>query len=242
VPGEVAVEGGAFGATRDIDKSQRVTMTALFDREVSYVASGNGAQKERNSPQQTSLCPRRTTQSFRERISNIRTAQLCNVLACRFLCRACKRLYHVPALMARSTRVTLFALLHWAEDERYVQRRDRSFFSCGDRGTKTSSSLPVTSRPIAGCHSTHLTSHPWSARIRSSLLSAKDDQTRTVESSPAVAKRSSSRRETLSTYGLSMCGPCSEVDHVGLEILDDSRLVRGRDVGARVVEGQCPTC
>jgi hypothetical protein len=36
VPGEVIVEGGAFGATRDIDKSQRVTiMTALFDGEVS---------------------------------------------------------------------------------------------------------------------------------------------------------------------------------------------------------------
>jgi hypothetical protein len=47
------------------------------------------------------------------------------------------------------------------------------------------------------------------------------------------------RRETEATYGLSICGPCSEVDHVGLEILDDSRLVRGRDVGARVVEGQC---
>jgi hypothetical protein len=46
------------------------------------------------------------------------------------------------------------------------------------------------------------------------------------------------RRETEPTYGLSMCGPCSEVDHVGLDILDDSRLVRGRDVGVRVVEGQ----
>jgi hypothetical protein len=36
-----------------------------------------------------------------------------------------------------------------------------------------------------------------------------------------------------------MCEPRSKVVHVGLEILDDSRLVRGRDVGARVVEGQC---
>jgi hypothetical protein len=45
-------------------------------------------------------------------------------------------------------------------------------------------------------------------------------------------------RETQSTYGLSMCGPRSEVVHVGLEILDDSRLVRRCDVGARVVEGQ----
>ena len=46
-------------------------------------------------------------------------------------------------------------------------------------------------------------------------------------------------RETQSTYGLSMCGPRSEVVHVGLEILDDSGLVRRCDVGARVVEGQC---
>jgi len=33
-----------------------------------------------------------------------------------------------------------------------------------------------------------------------------------------------------------MCGPCREVVHVGLEILDDSRLVCGRNVGA--AEGQ----
>ena len=35
-----------------------------------------------------------------------------------------------------------------------------------------------------------------------------------------------------------MCGPCREVVHVGLEILDDPRLVCGRDVGAGMVEGQ----
>ena len=46
------------------------------------------------------------------------------------------------------------------------------------------------------------------------------------------------RRETETTHGFSMCGPCCEVVHIGLEILDDSRLVGGRDVGASVVEGK----
>ena len=46
------------------------------------------------------------------------------------------------------------------------------------------------------------------------------------------------RRETETTHGFSMCGPCREVVHVGLEVLDDPRLVCGRDVGAGVVEGQ----
>ena len=46
-------------------------------------------------------------------------------------------------------------------------------------------------------------------------------------------------RETETTHSFSMCGPCREVVHVRLEILDDPRLVCGRDVGAGVVEGQC---
>jgi hypothetical protein len=33
--GEVAIEGGAFAATRDVNGLQRVTTTALFDGEVS---------------------------------------------------------------------------------------------------------------------------------------------------------------------------------------------------------------
>ena len=46
--------------------------------------------------------------------------------------------------------------------------------------------LPDTRRRIVTCHSTHLTSHPWRVRIRSSPSrpSAKD-QTRAVESSLA---------------------------------------------------------
>ena len=33
--------------------------------------------------------------------------------------------------------------------------------------------------------------------------------------------------------------PRGEIVHVGLEILDDSGLVCGRDVGASMVEGEC---
>ena len=89
-----------------------------------------------------------------------------------------------------------------------------------------------TSKPMVGCHSTHLTSHPCPVRMRSSRLSAKD-QTRTVESSLAVAKRSSSE----SAYGLAMCTPRGEVAHVRLEILDDSGLVCRSDIGAGLIEG-----
>ena len=46
------------------------------------------------------------------------------------------------------------------------------------------------------------------------------------------------RRETESAYGFAMCGPRGQVVHVGLEVLDDTGLVRGRDVGAGVVEGE----
>ena len=46
------------------------------------------------------------------------------------------------------------------------------------------------------------------------------------------------RGETESAYGFAMCGPRGEVVHVGLEVLDDTGLVRGRDVGAGVVEGE----
>jgi hypothetical protein len=35
-----------------------------------------------------------------------------------------------------------------------------------------------------------------------------------------------------------MRGPRREIVHVGLKILDDTRLVCGRDVGAGVVEGE----
>lgn len=44
-------------------------------------------------------------------------------------------------------------------------------------------------------------------------------------------------RET-AMYGLSMCGPCGEVIHVGLNILGIVGFIGGRDVGAGVVEGQ----
>lgn len=46
-------------------------------------------------------------------------------------------------------------------------------------------------------------------------------------------------RKTESAYGFAMCGPRGEVVHVGLEILDDTGLVCGRDVRAGVVEGEC---
>ncbi len=46
-------------------------------------------------------------------------------------------------------------------------------------------------------------------------------------------------RKTESTYGFAMCRPGGEIVHVWLEILDDSGLVCGRDVGAGVIEGEC---
>ena len=46
-------------------------------------------------------------------------------------------------------------------------------------------------------------------------------------------------RKTESAYGFAMCGPRGEVVHVRLEILDDSGLVCGRDIGASMVEGEC---
>ena len=72
--------------------------------------------------------------------------------------------------------------------------------------------------------------------MRFSRLSAKD-QTRTVESSLAVANRSSSG-ENCVRVGFSMCRPRGEVVHVRLEILDNSRLVGGCDVGTGVVKGE----
>ena len=45
-------------------------------------------------------------------------------------------------------------------------------------------------------------------------------------------------RESESAYRVAMCGPRGEVVHIGLEILDDTGLVCGRDVGAGVVEGE----
>ena len=36
-----------------------------------------------------------------------------------------------------------------------------------------------------------------------------------------------------------LCTLCGEVVHVGLEILDDARLARRRDVGTSVVKGEC---
>ena len=46
------------------------------------------------------------------------------------------------------------------------------------------------------------------------------------------------RRETESAHSFAMCCPCSKVVHVGLEILDDTGLVCGRNVGAGMVEGE----
>lgn len=46
-------------------------------------------------------------------------------------------------------------------------------------------------------------------------------------------------RETKSAYGFAMGRPRREVVHVGLEILDDSRLVCRRNVRSGMVEGQC---
>jgi hypothetical protein len=46
-------------------------------------------------------------------------------------------------------------------------------------------------------------------------------------------------RKTESAYGFAMCRPRGEVVHVRLEILDDSGLVCGRDIGASMVEGEC---
>ena len=46
------------------------------------------------------------------------------------------------------------------------------------------------------------------------------------------------RREAEPANGLAMGRPRGQVVHVGLEVLDDARLVRRRDVGARVIEGE----
>ena len=46
------------------------------------------------------------------------------------------------------------------------------------------------------------------------------------------------RREAEPANGLAVCGPRGQVVHVGLEVLDDAGLVRRRDVGAGVVEGE----
>ena len=45
-------------------------------------------------------------------------------------------------------------------------------------------------------------------------------------------------RKTESAYGFAMCRPRGEIVHVGLEILDDSGLVCGRDIGAGMIEGE----
>lgn len=46
-------------------------------------------------------------------------------------------------------------------------------------------------------------------------------------------------RKTEPAYSFAMCRPRGEVVHVRLEILDDSGLVCGRDIGASMVEGEC---
>ena len=47
-------------------------------------------------------------------------------------------------------------------------------------------------------------------------------------------------REAEPANGLAMGRPRGQVVHVGLEVLDDAGLVRRRDVGAGVVEGERP--
>ena len=89
-----------------------------------------------------------------------------------------------------------------------VQRRDRSSSAVPVQGSQNLirlSLLPDTRRRIVECHSTHLISHLWWVRIRSSpgRPSAKD-QTRAVESSPAVANMVSSGG-TLSSRMASRC-------------------------------------
>lgn len=134
------------------------------------------------SEQTSFLCPRRTTHSFIERMSNTRTVWSREALASRFPCGA-----HESACIV---------FLCWCSVVSEVPVR-------GSQNLMRLSLLPDTSRPIVGCHSTHLTSHPCPVSTRSSRLSA-NDHTRTVESSLAVANRASSG-EKLSPRTASRC-------------------------------------
>ena len=101
----------------------------------------------------------------------------------------CECLYRILVLMSRGYRVNGFAVSLGR-----IRDTDSVVSAVPVRGSQNLirlSLLPDTSRPIVGCYWTHLTSHPWPVRMRSSRLSAKD-QTRTAESSLAVANRSSS--------------------------------------------------
>lgn len=175
------MEDGTFGAARDEDRVYGVPCQRCFGGKDEVCLEG--LEVRRRDVQQTSfLCPRRTTHSFIERMSNTRTVWSREALASRF------------PWGAQASACMVF-LCWWSVVSPVPVR--------GSQNLMRLSLLPDTSRPMVGCHSTHLTSHPCPVRMRSSRLSAKD-QTRTVESSLAVAKRASSG-EKLSPRTASRC-------------------------------------
>lgn len=127
--------------------------------------------------------------------------------------------------------------LHHFRSTRYVQRRERS----------PSAWIPELDEIVLA--SRHEQAHRWVPlnALDVPSMAGKDTFLSALRKGPnahgrvitGCGKACVVRRKTESAYGFAMCSPRGEVVHVGLEILDDTGLVCGRNVGASMVEGEC---
>ena len=120
---------------------------------------------------------------------------------------------------------------------RFVQRRERS----------SSTGTPETcfDCPCCSARLGHEQARRWvpfkaldfpSMAGDDTLLTARPDAHGRVAA--GCGKTCVLRRETETAYGFAVCFPRGEVVHVGLEILHDTGLRCGHDVGAGVIEGE----
>jgi len=147
--GEVPVGEMTFGATRNKDSMEASTTRQFFEHK----------EEEPDTQQASFLLTRGKTHYFVGRISNTRAVWLRDTLVSRSPCGAHARAW-IGFLCRWLDDIASMCLLYdTRQNMRYIQHRKPG--SRADSENSTRLSLPSDrSRPIVGCHSKHLTSHP----------------------------------------------------------------------------------